>query len=643
MKELSRAYLSLLLLITGVLNGSLAKTPSINCLDKSVETEQIILSGVKNIYTNADTSLRLLNKGIELAMKSSNDKALGIAMLEKATLFISILDRPDEALLLLRQSMPLVKNLECGHFEAHVDWLMSRIFKQNASTVDSAIIYLQRAESLNAENNAAYDNWSIYYSLFEVYYQQVPNEELCDSYLQKALDLTRKKGNRMDYGYMLYNAIIYFRDTGKSQKFADHYQEYIVNFDKKKKWKSVEEEFSHKDFLFGNDTSDFQLEKRLHSYIKYHKNSNNLESLIQTYGRMSLAAMRQNELDRAREHAINGRKLVLGSPVNRVKFTGILRDIESASGDYKSAFRYAMEEMGLKDSLLFADNAEKVQDLEVKYETEKKDKQLTAVRAEKEMESLKLKASERKNIIAFLIIGLLGLLAAWIYHAWNKKRQVNRELARKNDIITKALNENKLLLKEIHHRVKNNLQVISSLLYLQGEYVDDTMAAKALQEGQNRVKSMALIHKNLYQEDNLKGINMKDYFDKLIEGLFVSYKIPEHGIQLTKDVQAISLDVDTVIPLALIVNELISNSLEHAFQKGEEGKLGVYLKEEGEILRVGVQDNGVGMPLDIDIAKSESFGFEMIRLFAQKLDAKVHVQNDNGCAIELKIKNYKRA
>ena len=139
------------------------------------------------------------------------------------------------------------------------------------------------------------------------------------------------------------------------------------------------------------------------------------------------------------------------------------------------------------------------------------------------------------------------------------------EIEQKNSIISKALDEKEILLKEIHHRVKNNLHFISALLGLQTDHVSDQVALDALQEGQDRVQSMALIHQDLYQRDDLTSVNVKDYFIKLTEGLFDSYNIHTDDITLQLDIANLDLDVDTVVPIGLIVNELVSNCLKYAF------------------------------------------------------------------------------
>jgi len=247
--------------------------------------------------------------------------------------------------------------------------------------------------------------------------------------------------------------------------------------------------------------------------------------------------------------------------------------------------------------------------------------------------ALQLAVAQRKNLAYGVGLTLLGILSVVLFQFYNKIRA-------KNGIISEALGEKEVLLKEIHHRVKNNLHFVSSLLGLQTEHVSDPTALGALQEGQNRVQSMALIHQNLYQEENLTGVEVKDYFDKLITSLFDSYNIVDDQISLEKNIAPLNLDVDTVIPLGLIVNELISNCLKYAFPDGQKGLIQVELKEEGDELCLGVKDDGVGFSnLDRDNLGA-SFGYRLIHALNQQLRATLDIDGSQGTRVEMKIKRY---
>lgn len=247
------------------------------------------------------------------------------------------------------------------------------------------------------------------------------------------------------------------------------------------------------------------------------------------------------------------------------------------------------------------------------------------------------KLHDERNLRLSLLLGLTTALLLGGLAFWQFKKQKN-----KNIIIEKQAEELETLMKEIHHRVKNNLQVISSLLDLQSMSIKDEKAAYAVKESKNRVQSMALIHQNLYNEGNIKGIKIEDYIQNLAKSLFDSYNIKPEQIKLTTDIDPLSIDVDTVIPIGLTLNELISNSLKYAFNDQNSGKIHVVLKKDGNDLLLKVKDNGNGFKEGYD-HQGNSFGFKIIKAFAQKLKAKLVVYNDNGACVEMRIKKYKLA
>jgi two-component system, sensor histidine kinase PdtaS len=214
---------------------------------------------------------------------------------------------------------------------------------------------------------------------------------------------------------------------------------------------------------------------------------------------------------------------------------------------------------------------------------------------------------------------------------------------KKNAIIGKQATELQTLMKEIHHRVKNNLQIISSLLDLQALSIKDKEASEAVKEGKNRVQSMALIHQNLYNDGNVRGIAMEGYILHLAQHLFDSYNIHSEKIKLVTDIEPLSLDVDTVIPIGLVFNELISNSLKYAFTDRENGEIRVQLKKQHDALFLQVKDNGNGFPTQVNTTLISSFGMKLIKVFAQKLKAKLDIYNDSGACITMIINRFKLA
>ncbi len=208
-----------------------------------------------------------------------------------------------------------------------------------------------------------------------------------------------------------------------------------------------------------------------------------------------------------------------------------------------------------------------------------------------------------------------------------------------------SLKEKEMLLREIHHRVKNNLQVISSLISLQSRYRKDDQAIEMAKESQNRIKVMALIHEKLYRSKDFANVEFNDYIKNLVNGLFTSYKVSSSRIVLKMDIENISLGIDTAINSGLIVNELVTNCLKHAFPEGRDGEIRISLctLNDGEMELV-VSDNGVGMPESLDIKKAESLGLRLItNLTERSLHGRVNINRENGTEFRIifKERNYK--
>jgi PAS domain S-box-containing protein len=197
-----------------------------------------------------------------------------------------------------------------------------------------------------------------------------------------------------------------------------------------------------------------------------------------------------------------------------------------------------------------------------------------------------------------------------------------------------SLREKETLLKEIHHRVKNNLQVISSLLSLQSRHIPDPRSSAMLQESQDRVYSIALVHEKLYQTNNLESISFREYLDALIPHLAETWTGSRSKVTVEVEPDDISLPIDISIPCGLIINELVTNALKHAFPNGDKGLILVSVKQNDDHLTISVKDNGIGMPKGIDVHKPGSLGLELITTLARQLHAQLAVSSSNGTMIE---------
>ena len=262
----------------------------------------------------------------------------------------------------------------------------------------------------------------------------------------------------------------------------------------------------------------------------------------------------------------------------------------------------------------------------IKYETEKKDQEIA---------SQKIQLSQTKKIqyLSFGVAGLLSLLLASLFYVFNKNRTFTQSLKEKNK-------ENELLLKEIHHRVKNNLETVSSLLTLQGAQIEDEKAQNAIQASQNRVLAMGILHQKLYQKENLGAIEMKDYFINLSQGVLETFE-QDREVKIECEMDHLELDIDTALPIGLIVNELLTNALKYAFPSDFEARINISLEEiNTDQLLLKIKDNGVGADFD-KAPTGTGFGTQLVNLLTRQLRGTIDRSVDNGTIVSLILKRSK--
>jgi len=219
--------------------------------------------------------------------------------------------------------------------------------------------------------------------------------------------------------------------------------------------------------------------------------------------------------------------------------------------------------------------------------------------------------------------------------AQRRLQAVNAELADTNKSLETALSDKVVLLQEIHHRVKNNLQVTSSLLQMQARRFDDPDVRMAFQETQDRLRSIGLIHDSLYRTDAGGTIHLQDYLSRLIGELSGAYGAAARGIAVDLDAEPIAINLDRAVPLALAVTEAISNAFKHAFAPGEGGSIKVRARQLGEAIEVEVRDTGRGVTVPIE--KDSSLGTKLMRAFATQLGGRFSLENDGGTVFRLTV------
>ncbi len=204
--------------------------------------------------------------------------------------------------------------------------------------------------------------------------------------------------------------------------------------------------------------------------------------------------------------------------------------------------------------------------------------------------------------------------------------------------IKKSLEEKEVLLKEIHHRVKNNMQVISSLINIQAMRIKDKKAQEIFKDTRNRVMSMALVHERLYRSENLAGIDFKMYIERMSVHLMSYYKELSQNIELKTDVEGILLDITKAVPLGLIANELITNSLKHAFPKSKKGEINIEFYKKGKTYHLNIGDNGIGFPKALDFSKAESMGMDLVNSLVKQINGSIRLSMDKGTLFKITFK-----
>jgi two-component sensor histidine kinase len=584
---------------------------------------------------------------------------------------------------------------------------------------DSALKYFFNCIDYNSKI-FPYRNWLPYTAIGDVFLH-TDNFAESEKYYQKAYDITAAKEGKPDHGYVLTMFANLYYVWQKPDGFAKMVEAYnqLMAARKTKDGK----EPAHNLMMIQWQTD--KLEDRVEFITKVKEASINNGARLSVYLTNSYLINlyeKNKQYEKALQFAIENETLAVNNKdiyneyiSNKVKY-GLYKKTGNHTESEKTADKLFM----LKDSLSNIQRRGIVMELESKYESDKKQKEIALLQAQGKLDAIAIanETEKRKTLFRenelkqaaiieqqknYVLLARQNVLMDSIVEseqAYNglllsennlkqtqlaREQQLKNALSRENNLQTSQLIKEKqtrwlltggiallllsgfsiftlykkqkkkniliqkqasdleVLMKEIHHRVKNNLQVVSSLLDLQSHTITDSQASAAVKEGKNRVQSMALIHQNLYSEGNIKGIMVKEYISNLVQSLSDSYNITNDKVKVNINIDDLNLDVDTMIPLGLVLNELVSNSFKYAFSKQDSGILNIVLQEKNEKLYLKVSDNGAGFPADMDIKSAKSFGLKMIKAFAQKLKATLDIYNNDGAVVEMQISKFKAA
>jgi two-component sensor histidine kinase len=650
-----------------------------------------------------DSAAQLLQTALQLAQQEHN-----VVMTAKCYVSLGSLQlmrtRYNEARRYVQLATPLLPQINDYPdivLSAHL--LLANIFNFQGKK-DSALAQYQVAADY-ADRYRPYRKYELYAAMAELY-NRSGNVDKAQHYFQQAHALTATQTHRPEHAYVLLLVINFYLAHDMAAQAAPFVAEYDTLMARRERQKFDD---PMRELLRGlvdsrlKNSMAFMQEMKAQSLLK----NQPLHAIVaNTY--LIRYYEGKGQLDTALHLAQENEALV--------KATGQIEDVYSALrirhgllrqlGRYEAASRVGEELFALKDSILKMQNHRLVAEMETRYQTQQREKEIEVLTYQKQLgdKSLALLGSEKQ--LAQLLLsqeiqqrqGLLrenGLMdsvvkseqaySLAVRQEKEKQQALNAALDRenrlkagqlqkerrtvwllaagagllllsgfaifslyrsqkkKNALIQRQAADLEVLMKEIHHRVKNNLQVVSSLLDLQSRSIADQQASAAVKEGKNRVQSMALIHQNLYSEGNIKGIRVREYIHNLVETLCASYNISNDQVNLNTQIDDLNLDVDTMIPLGLVLNELVSNSFKYAFANGRPGRLDILLCQQPGFLQLRVSDDGPGFPAGLDVGTTSSFGLKMVRAFAQKLKAKLALYNRDGAVADMQITKYKTA
>jgi two-component sensor histidine kinase len=324
--------------------------------------------------------------------------------------------------------------------------------------------------------------------------------------------------------------------------------------------------------------------------------------------------------------------------------------LDTSRHNYRSAVDHLVAHKHFQDSLFTQAKSRQIEELQVQYETEKKEKDILLkdqniglLTKQSQLQGAMIKNERLTRNAIITGAALLLLVLILVYSRYVQKRKSNKVVLQKNEQLEHLLTEKEWLLKEIHHRVKNNLQIVMSLLNSQSAYIENEPALVAIHDSQHRVHAMSLIHQKLYGSGNLSSIDMSVYIRELVLYLSDSFNTGQR-IRFEYDVEPIEMDVSEAVPLGLILNEAITNAIKYAFPDGRRGVISVTLSTttHGRYL-LCISDDGIGVSTPVNNKKPGTLGMSLMQGLSEDLDAELSIQNNNGTTVSISFEQEHRA
>ena len=502
----------------------------------------------------------------------------------------------------------------------------------------NALAYELKALKISEELNDTGMIGVIYNLLGEIS-DSILERENAKKYYKLALENARQRHDMSAIAIVLLNIIIDY-DFLNQDKEGLNYINSLPERDSLSKVNSFAVPYAFLLIYSGlnqNSKTEFYI-MELQKYIEMNRPSNRRLSRI--YARFSRYYTERHQFSKAKFYLkkVDSLDKVIGDRF-AITWDYVLKSrLDSAQGNYRAAL-YNLSRFNVShDSLLNETKTRQLKQIQIIYETEKKeneiklkDKDIRLLNQKSEIQLVKLQHAQttRNWIIAGSCMVLI--IAGLLYRQNEIRKKNNLVVTHKNELLQRLLTEKEWLLKEVHHRVKNNLHTVICLLESQAAYLEND-ALKAIENSQHRIYAMSLIHQKLYQSDDIKTINMAEYIPELVRSLEDGFDT-ENQIEFKLKIDPINLTISHAIPLGLIINEAVTNSIKYAFPNNRKGEISISMISYNQKIKLELNDNGIGMPEIDHEAEPESLGLRLMKGLSEDIDADITFEINNGIRI----------
>lgn len=469
------------------------------------------------------------------------------------------------------------------------------------------------------------------YNNIALVYMRTQEYATSAGFFRDANQLAKKFNNKTTLGYNYVNLATLAISLRRKDSVPYFYEQALAAFTETGEQPGLGLVFhNYGNFLLEENKLE-QSETMLRRALEVRRNTKSGYDVASTMNVLGSLMTKKGNLKESESLLLESLVLLKGENSNRQQDAyKYLSEHYKAAGNYEEAYKYQADYISMRDTLAGKDEVANMLKAQARYEVEKKDAQLLLEKKEKELQVALV--SKKNQQLVFLLVALaLAVLLSFVYFLnYRSKKQHATALELKN-------NQIETLIRELHHRVKNNLQVVSGLLALQSGRLEDDKARQAMEEGRTRVDAMAMIHQKLYMDKDLAAVDIREYLENLSLSLASSFGYDRRHIETNVALPGQSLDIDTAIPIGLIVNELVTNAFKHAFKDTLAPKINVSLEKTKEgTMTLIVADNGGGVEATADT--SRSFGMKLVHTLVEQLNGTLQLQHDKGTVYQIQIR-----